>query len=93
MSKHEQKKLLEDERKTKGPKSRIWTKQVRKSLVFIRAFLTVKKHATVRTYNLKDYFGKFEDIITAVDASPWGLGGVLYKKGEAMALVCFPAVR
>ena len=59
----------------------IWTKQVASSLLWIRRFLQEQHGPLTRTWFVDDFFGEHSTITFYIDASPWGLGGVLQQAG------------
>jgi len=62
---------------SRAPKGCVWTRQIQDSLDWIHAFLTSEGALIRRVYNSEDYFGKGKCVEIDLDASPWGLGGIL----------------
>jgi hypothetical protein len=63
--------------RTNAPKGCIWLKQTEDALLWIRAFLAGTPGKLERTYYLSAYLGTGPQVTLELDASPWGLGGVL----------------
>ena len=68
-------------RKTKAPRGTVWTKQVAMSISWIIAFLREQYGPVYRQYSRASYFGESDPIEVYLDASPFGLGGVLCING------------
>ena len=61
-------------------KGTIWTKQVKGSLTWIQAFLSSSMGPLSRTWDLRYYWASSR-LHFVLDASPYGVGGVLYEDG------------
>ena len=66
---------------TKAPKGLIWTKQVASSLLWIKRFLAEEHGPLSRSWCYDDFFGEHSEMTFYIDASPWGLGGILIQNG------------
>jgi hypothetical protein len=67
--------------KGKPPPGCIWTKQVELVLQWVQAFLDETPGKLERRYYLSAYLQSSMQISLELDASPWGLGGVLLENG------------
>jgi len=63
------------------PKGCIWTKQIRLSLCWFRNFFRLTDGFIQRDFDLKCYLGVDKSIELVLDASPWGLGGIMLING------------
>ena len=79
--KHESNKL----RKSRAAKAMIWTKQIKSSLSWINFFLEEILGPITRTWDLKSFLAHPDTLIMIVDASPWGMGGILLDAGIPIA--------
>ena len=61
----------------KGSKASIWTKQVQPALVWLLTLLKEEGYILERKYELSSFLGQGKHVVLELDASPWGLGGVL----------------
>ena len=68
-----------------APRGCAWRPQLDATLSWIRAFLQGTAGALCRVFTLRALRGSGQRVVTRVDASPWGLGGVLYINGRASA--------
>ena len=59
----------------------MWTKQVINSLSWIAAFLALKHGPLIREWHANYFTQEGARICFVLDASPWGLGGILYVDG------------
>ena len=66
------------EMNSKAPANCIWTKQIDIARAWLKAFLSRQKGAISRTYTLSSFIGNGVTLRMRLDASPWGVGGVLY---------------
>jgi hypothetical protein len=64
-----------------APPGCIWTKQIHEALLWIQAFLCGTPGELKRCYHLSSYTGTGKQVSLELDASPWGLGGVLLEDG------------
>jgi len=62
--------------KRKTPRHLLHVKRFRKGLKWVKAFLLRQVGAICRTYSVSPTPGEY--LTVAVDASPWGMGGVLF---------------
>ena len=60
----------------------IWVKQLKQSLSWIWAFLNAHHGPLYREYCLEPFVSRLPSIIMMLDASPFGLGGVLIEDGK-----------
>ena len=65
-----------------APVGCVWTKQIIASLEWVRAFLAEIPGKLQRRYDLKNYLSSSLQVSLELDASPWGLGGVLLINGR-----------
>ena len=65
----------------------MWAKQVVASLRWIDTFLKSTPETLMRTWSYEAYHSDGSDLVMTLDASPWGLGGVLQLHGVIVA--CF----
>ena len=77
-------------RKSRAPPGTIWTKQVRSSLLWSNRFWTLQHGPLTRTWSVEEYFSNREAVAFYLDASPWGLGGVLVINGVLVAYFLSP---
>jgi hypothetical protein len=76
--------------KIKGspPPGCIWTKQVEVVLKWVKAFLGEVPGKLERRYYLSAYLQSSLQVSLELDASPWGLGGILLENGVPIS--CLP---
>ena len=60
-----------------APANCIWTKQIKTSLLWMKAFLSGSCGTVSRTFFLDKFLGQQDQHSLLLDASPFGLGGVL----------------
>ena len=65
-----------------APRNCVWTRQIRVSLYWINAFLEGSSGSLHRTFSVDTYMGAGMFIEVTLDASPWGLGGILQENGQ-----------
>ena len=65
-----------------GPAKCVWRKQLQAPLLWTRAFLGQQAGPISRIFDVWTHYGALETIEIVVDASPWGLGGVLSHSGR-----------
>jgi hypothetical protein len=68
-----------------APHNCIWVKQISVSLHWIGAFLDGASGSLQRTFSREAYLGAGVFVQITLDASPWGLGGVLQEDGETVS--------
>ena len=59
----------------------LWTKHIKSSLIWIKRFLQQQHGPLTRTWTTQEYFADRVAVAFYLDASPWGLGGVLVFNG------------
>ena len=64
-----------------APSGCVWQKQIVHVLTWMRAFFSGVEGTLERVYELDAYLGRGTKIVLELDASPWGLGGVLVEDG------------
>ena len=74
--------LYSDDSESAAPFNCVWTRQFSHTLVFLVAFLTRAMGTINRVYALDAYLGIGDKISVKLDASPWGLGGILLLNGH-----------
>ena len=62
---------------SQAPLNCIWRKQIMSSLVWVRAFLDGTVGSLHREFYLSSYLRSVPCISITLDASPWGIGGIL----------------
>ena len=72
------------------PPGTIWVKQVAMSISWIIAFLREQYGPLYRQYSRSSYFDEAECIEMYLDASPFGLGGVLCTNGVPVTYFSSP---
>ena len=72
---------------SRAPKGQIWVAQVKQSVKWVRTFLESSGNFVSRTWSLYAHFGSAAQLIIVFDASPWGLGAVLYQDGVPVAWI------
>ena len=75
---------------SKAPANCVWTKQFEASRAWITAFLTRQKGSITRIYTLNSFLGIGTSVRMRLDASPWGVGGVLLVEETATAWFAAP---
>ena len=55
----------------------VWRKQINQTLIWISYFLAQSSNGLTREWFFSSYSADVSDLIFILDASPWGLGGVL----------------
>ncbi len=63
-----------------GAPNFVYTKQIRPALLWLHAFFNLQVGSLSRTYPFAERHSSRFTIVT--DASPWGIGGVLYLRGK-----------
>ena len=61
-----------------APHGCIWTKQIDVARHWLKAFLERQSGALTSIYSLTSFMGTGTEVRLRLDASPWGIGGVLY---------------
>ena len=59
----------------------VWHRQVHSALVWILGFLRQQHGPLIREWKLSSYIHASAVITVTFDASPWGLGGVIFRNG------------
>ena len=72
-------------KKSRSPRGTVWVKQVRTSLLWILSFLSLHQGPLSRTWDLHDFYNISLILTLVLDASPWGLGGVLFEGDSPVA--------
>ena len=73
-----------------APVGCIWRKQIQDVLLWAKAFLEGTPGELKRCYSLSSYTGSGLHVSLELDASPWGLGGVLLEQGKPVAWFASP---
>jgi hypothetical protein len=73
-----------------APRNCIWFKQIAVSIHWINAFLEGSAGSLHRSFSLDSYLGAGVFVEVTLDASPWGLGGILFENGEAVGWFSSP---
>ena len=77
----------ETKRKTNAGYNKIWTKQVAGSLKWLVAFIMRESGEVSRTWSVATHLTPAYDVALVFDASPFGLGAVLYISGLPVAFL------
>ena len=64
-----------------APPGCVWIKQFGQALHWVAAFLTGKIGPLTCTFDVETYRGRGMQVAMALDASPWGLGAILFEQG------------
>ena len=80
-------------KRTWAPKGMVWTMQVRSSISWIIKFLTINNHVLTRRWSFQEYSEERARLTATLDASPWGLGGVLQLDGKIISWFATPLTR
>ena len=64
-------------KRSNAPNGCVWLKQIEEALLWMRAFLAGTPGKLERIYYLSSYMNTGPQVTLELDASPWGLGGVL----------------
>ena len=73
-----------------APTGCVWTKQIADALLWVRSFLLQVPGKLQRKYELNAYLSSSLQVSLELDASPWGLGGVLLIAGRPMSWFASP---
>ena len=65
-----------------APAGCVWTKQLLHTLRWVSAFLDGQLGPLQRCFALEAYLGRGQQVSLALDASPWGLGAILFEGGH-----------
>ena len=77
-------------KRTNAPPGMLWTEQVRVSLQWIWWFLECEGGPLHREWTVRSYFQQDGVLMMILDASPWGLGGILLWLGKPIAWFTSP---
>ena len=80
-------------KRTWAPRGMVWTAQVRSSITWIIKFLTISDHALTWRWSFQEYSENLAKLAMTLDASPWGLGGVLQLNGRLISWFASPLTR
>ncbi len=70
-------------KETNAPANCVWTQQIRHSLKWLMCFLCGVQGALVRDFTFEAYSRTGKMVTIQTDASPFGIGAVLYIDGKA----------
>ena len=70
---------------------RIWTKQIRHSLTWLRSFFKGEVSGVVRHFEVSEFNGDGDQLEIGTDASPYGLGGWIAKEGQILEFSMIPS--
>ena len=73
-----------------APPGCIWMKQVLQSLQWTLAFLRGRVGSLSRTFTVESYLGQGRQDTMAMDASPWGLGAILFEDDSPVSWFASP---
>ena len=76
---------------SRAPRNTVWTRQVAGALVWFKAFLQQESAGIARKFRLVDWDADPGRLVVTVDASPWGMGGVLTRDGRIVSYFAVPA--
>ena len=68
-----------------APHNCVWVRQIPVSVHWIRAFLEGSSGSLHRNFCLDTYMGAGMFVELTLDASPWGLGGILQENGQIVS--------
>ena len=83
----------EVKRKSNAGFNKVWTKQVAGSLKWLVAFLKHETGEVARTWSVAAHLTPSHDVAVVFDASPYGLGAVLYITGVPVAYLMGRIIR
>jgi len=73
-----------------APPNCVWFKQISNSVEWIKAFLDGAAGSVRRDFSIDAYLNEGLQIELTLDASPWGLGGILKEDGEIIEFFASP---
>jgi len=76
--------LLAENQDSSAPPGCFWSKRIWPAAFWILAFLSKAHGAVSRTFSIETFLGAGKQIAITVDASPWGLGGVITENDQAI---------
>jgi len=76
--------LLAENRDSTAPPGCFWSKRIWPAAFWILAFLSKAHGAVSRTFSTETFLGAGKQIAITVDASPWGLGGVITENDQVI---------
>ena len=68
-----------------APRNCVWVRQIRVSMFWIKAFLEGASGSLHRNFILDTYMNAGVLVEVTLDASPWGLGGILQESGQIVS--------
>ena len=68
-----------------APRNCVWVRQIRVSMYWTKAFLEGTSGSLHRTFVLDTYMNAGVLVEITLDASPWGLGGILQENGQIVS--------
>ena len=80
-------KSIQDETNSNAPRNCIWSRQVSSTTTWIRLFLQRQKGSIVRIFPLSTFLDTGIHVTIRMDASPWGLGAVLFVEHQVKAWI------
>ena len=79
-----------EQKRSWAPKGMLWTRQIRQSLRWVSTFLQGPQDKLSRTWSFEEFESIKRVVTITLDASPWGLGGVLQIDGVIVAYFSSP---
>ena len=73
-----------------APPNCIWTSQIKSVLAWLDLFLRGVRGTLVRTFSLDTWSNVAQPILITLDASPWGLGGIIEVQGNIVSFFSSP---
>ena len=73
-----------------APSNCIWTSQIKSALAWLDLFLSGARGILVRTFSLDTWSNVAKPILITLDASPWGLGGIIEVQGNIVSFFSSP---
>ena len=81
---------IEDKKPTRAPRGIVWKRQVESSLRWIMISLKGAPGTLTRTWPFEEFVNTQGHLTMTLDASPWGLGGVLQRGSTIIAWFSSP---
>ena len=73
-----------------APPNCIWTSRIKSILAWLDLFLSGVRGTLVRTFSLDTWSNVTQPILITLDASPWGLGGIMEVQGNIVSFFSSP---
>ena len=73
-----------------APPNCIWISQIKSALAWLDLFLSGVRGTLVRTFSMDTWSNVAKPILITLDASPWGLGGIIEEQGNIVSFFSSP---